>query len=55
MNTIKVEGVENMSEKKFICECGSSDTFYDERYAELICRKCGRIYFILNLLKDNET
>jgi transcription initiation factor TFIIIB Brf1 subunit/transcription initiation factor TFIIB len=39
---------------KFICICGNADFFYDERYAELICRKCGRIYFILNYLKDDE-
>jgi len=42
-----------MSERKFICECGNVDDFYyDDRYAELICKKCGRIYFILNLIKE---
>jgi transcription initiation factor TFIIIB Brf1 subunit/transcription initiation factor TFIIB len=32
-----------MNEEKFICECGSSDVYFDERYAEIICKKCGRI------------
>jgi transcription initiation factor TFIIIB Brf1 subunit/transcription initiation factor TFIIB len=36
-----------MSENKYICEkCGSEDTYFDEKYGEWICRKCGYIHRI---------
>jgi DNA-directed RNA polymerase subunit RPC12/RpoP len=33
-----------MSENKYICKsCGSQDVYYDEKYAEWTCKKCGAI------------
>jgi len=33
-----------MSENNFVCKlCGSKDVYFDEKYGEYICRKCGYI------------
>jgi len=33
-----------MSENNFVCKlCGSKDVYFNEKYGEYICRKCGYI------------
>jgi len=39
---------------KFICECGTNNFYFDEKYAELICKKCGRIYRIEEIIEKIE-
>jgi ribosomal protein L37AE/L43A len=37
----------NMSENKYTCKsCGSQDVYYDEKYGEYVCRKCGYVHRI---------